>query len=184
MNQNDKISNCKFLVMAAAVIVFFGTSIWAQMPNGADIEKKRAEMRKLDTMIGEWSGDGWIQMGAQRNAFKGFERVQKKIGGQALLVEGKFSDEAGNTVHETLAVLSYDLKKNGYVFKTYLANGNSGETDFQIIPNGWRWGLDTPNGKIRYTTEMTADTWLEIGEIMRDGGKWTKFFEMKLKLSK
>lgn len=166
------------------LIIFAGFSASAQKPNNPNFEKKRVEMQKLDAMIGEWEGDGWTQMGAQRSRFKGFERVQKKIGGLALLVEGKFSDASGNTVHETLAVLSYEPKKSVYVFKTYLADGNTSETDFQIVQNGWSWGLDTPRGKMRYTTQMTADTWLEIGEISPDGDNWTKFFEMKLNRKK
>lgn len=183
MKQIKKIITFQFL-LPAMLVVIAGIFVSAQKPNNPNFVKKHVEMQKLDSIIGEWEGDGWTQMGAQRSKFRGFERVQKKIGGMALLVEGKFSDAQGNTVHETLAVLSYDPKKSGYVFKTYLADGNTSETNFQIVPNGWRWELDTPQGKMRYTTEMTADTWLEIGEISPDGDKWTKFFEMKLNRKK
>lgn len=143
-------------------------------------EAQRAEMKKLDSLAGQWKGSGWIQQGAKRGTFSGTETVQRKIDGLALLIEGKFSDAEGKVIHETLAVLSFDPKAKNYRFRTYLASGRSGEHDFKLMEDGFHWGFDSPGGTIRYIIKTNNDVWLETGEFSKDGKTWTKFFEMKL----
>ena len=146
-------------------------------------EMQRTEMKKLDMMIGKWEGSGWMQRGpGAPETFKGGETVQRKLGGLALLVEGRFVDKDGRVGHETLAVLAYDTAAKGYKFKTYLASGAGGYFDLKLIEGGWQWSLEYPGMMTRYTAKFTGDTWLEIGEFSRDGGKtWVKNFEMTLK---
>ena len=152
-----------------------------QMPN-AQAESKRAEMKKLDALVGQWSGTGWIQREQGKENFAGTETVQRKIGGLALLVEGNFKDKDGAVVHETLAVLSPNSKTKNYDFRTYLASGISGEHEFKTTERGWQWGFTFPNGAIRYDIRIENETWIETGEMSRDGGKtWMKIFEMNLK---
>src|SRR5437868_9229556 len=71
---------------------------------------QRAEMKKLDWLVGEWKGAGWIQMGPQgRKEFAITETVQGKLDGLVLLIEGQGkSKEDGSTVHTALALASYD----------------------------------------------------------------------------
>ncbi len=71
-----------------------------------------------------WQGTGWIQQGKNRETFAGTENVQKKIDGLALLVEGNFKNKEGVVIHETLAVLSPNLKTKNYDLRAYLASGN------------------------------------------------------------
>lgn len=157
------------------------TSITFSQDFGADAQ--RAEMRKLDMMVGKWEGSGWMQRGpGAPETFKGGETVQRKVDGIALLVEGRFLDKEGKVAHETLAVLAYDMVTKGYKFKTYLASGAQGNFDLKLIEGGWQWSLEYPGMMTRYSAKFTADTWLEIGEFSRDGGKtWVKNFEMTLK---
>ena len=143
-------------------------------------ELQRAEVKKLESMVGQWKGSGWIQQGAKRETFTGTETVQRKIDGLALLVEGRFTDPEGKVIHETLAVLAFDPKAKGYRFRTYLASGRSGEHDLKIIPEAFEWGFESPAGTIRYTIKTANDVWFEIGEFSKDGKTWVKFFEMKL----
>jgi hypothetical protein len=152
------------------------------METGNPIEAKRAEMNKLGRLVGQWQGTGWIQQGKNRETFAGTENVQKKIDGLALLVEGNFKNKEGVVIHETLAVLSPNLKTKNYDFRAYLASGNGGEYEFKPIDTGWQWGFQFPNGVIRYDIKINNDVWLETGEISQDAGKtWNKFFEMELK---
>ncbi len=151
------------------------------MPN-AQTESKLAEMKKLDSLVGQWNGIGWILREQGKENFAGTETVQRKVGGLALLVEGNFKDKDGAIVHETLAVLSPNLKTKNYDFRTYLASGTSGEHEFKMTEQGWRWGFTFPAGAIRYDIRIENETWIETGEMSRDGGKtWMKFFEMNLK---
>ena len=90
--------------------------------------------------------------------FKGGETVQRKLGGLALLVEGRFLDKDGRVGHETLAVLAYDTAAKGYKFKTYLASGASGNFDLKLMEGGWQWSLEYPGMMTRYTAKFTGDT--------------------------
>jgi len=145
-------------------------------------EAKRSEMKKLDGLVGQWSGSGWTMREKGRETFTGTETVQRKLNGLALLVEGNFKDKDGAIVHETLAVLSPNTKTKNYDFRTYLANGINGEHELKAVGGSWQWGFQIPNGIIRYDIKIENDTWIEIGEMSRDDGKtWIKFFEMNLK---
>lgn len=166
----------KFLLVTT--VLFAGFIAVSAQENTGDLQ--RAEMKKLESMVGQWKGSGWIQQGATRETFTGMETVQRKIDGLALLVEGKFANAEGKVIHETLAVLSFDTKNSKYNFRTYLASGRSGEYELKLLADSYEWGFQVPAGTIRYTIKMTNDVWLEIGEFSKDGKSWMKFFEMKL----
>lgn len=142
---------------------------------------KRAEMEKLDQMVGQWQGSGWIQQGRERQNFTGAENVQRKIDGLALLVEGNFKNKDGKVIHETIAILSPNLKTKNYDFVAFLANGNGGSYEFKKAESGWQWGFQLPNGVIRYDIKINDDVWQELGYFSQDSGKtWQKIFEMQL----
>lgn len=148
--------------------------------NGPTPEAKKAEMRKLDKLVGQWHGSGWIQQGRDRETFTGTENVQKKLDGLATLVEGNFTNSEGKIVHQTLAILSAKDDISGYNFATYLANGITGTQDLRLVGDHFEWGFKIPQGTIRYTIRVDGKTWSEIGEFSRDGQTWMKTFEMKL----
>jgi hypothetical protein len=168
----------KKIGLAAILLFAFASIVGAQeMPNA---ETQRTEMKKLESLAGQWKGSGWIQQGAKRETFTGTEHVQRKLDGLALLVEGKFSNAEGKVIHETLAVLAFDAPAKGYRFRTYLASGMSGEHDFKLLADGFEWGFQFPTGSVRYIIKTNNDVWLETGEFSKDGKTWMKFFEMKL----
>jgi hypothetical protein len=172
----------------ASVLLLLACVAAAQMPAPSSVELDA--MKKFGFLAGKWEGDGWIMMGPQgRTDFKGSETVQWKLQGRVLLVEGLFkAPVAGNpepvTVHETLAVISYDEKAGKYNFRTYLARGGSGDHEIKLREggNGFEWSLDTGRGTARYIMWLDESrAWVETGEHSSDGQTWRKFFEMKLK---
>jgi hypothetical protein len=165
-------------ILFATVILLAGFIGLSAQENNA--ERLRGEVKKLESMVGQWKGSGWIQQGPKRETFTGTETVQRKLDGLALLVEGKFANPEGKIIHETLAVLAFDPKAKGYRFRTYLASGVSGEHDLRIIPDAYEWGFSFTGGEVRYTIKTANDVWFEIGEFSKDGKTWVKFFEMKL----
>ena len=175
----------KNILFTAVILVLSISFAFGQMDKEAQqksIEVRRAEMKKLDQWIGNWKGSGWIQQGKEKETFIGTETVQKKLDGLALLVQGNFVNKEGVTIHETIGVLTHNLKTKNYSFNTFLANGSNGEHEFKAIADGWQWGLQFPGGSMRYATKLNDDTWFEVGEISMDEGKtWRKFFEMELK---
>jgi Protein of unknown function (DUF1579) len=169
----------------ASLLLFAAVPLAAQAPPKP--EAQLAAMKKLDYMVGKWSGEGWIQMGPQRSTFRGSETIQRKLDGVALLVEGAFfgrmpGSDVEVPTHTTLAVMSYDPKTQKYRFTTWLATGSSGEHELVVREKGWQWETTSPQGTARFTMTLTdAGEWLEVGEFSSDKTNWRKFFEMKLK---
>lgn len=162
-------------------ICLFALASYAFAQGMPNTDAQRTEMKKLESLAGQWKGSGWIVLpDGKRETFTGMENVQRKIDGLALLVEGKFSNGEGKIIHETLAVLAFDPKARGYRFRTYLASGASGEHDLKLLADGYEWGFQIPNGTVRYIIKTANDVWFETGEFSRDGKTWVKFFEMKL----
>ncbi|HEX2060648.1 MAG TPA: DUF1579 family protein [Thermoanaerobaculia bacterium] len=142
------------------------------------------EMRKLDWLIGEWKGEATVQMGpGEPQRIIQTERVQSKLGGKVLLIEGQGRRADGEIVHDAMAVLTWDDAKKVYRFSTWLFNRPGAETTLEVTgPNAAVWGLDTPQGRMRYTMKLTDEgVWHEVGEFSRDGGaNWMKFIDMRL----
>jgi len=146
------------------------------------------EMRKLDFLLGDWKGEASIQMGPGKpQPALQTERVQSKLGGKALLVEGlgkrKLEDgTAGEVVHEALALLSWDEATKKYRFDAWTERAGYVEAWLEVADNKAVWGFDTPQGgKIRYTIALNEKgQWHEAGEFSRDGTSWLPFFEMTL----
>ena len=167
----------KILLLTIVLLTVF-TGVSAQENPNTGLQ--RAEVKKVESLVGHWKGSGWIQQGAKRETFTGTETVQRKLDGLALLVEGKFTNAEGKVIHETLAVLDFNEKDSKYRFRTYLASGRSGEYELKLVSDGYEWGFQSPMGTVRYTIKMTSDVWFETGEFSKDGKTWIKFFEMKL----
>ncbi len=151
-----------------------------------DLAEKAAAMAKLEFLVGEWRGSSWVQMGPQRSDATGVESVQKKAGGLALLIEGRFTsrfpDGSERVTHDALGVLSYDSASGAYRLATHLANGRTGDFTARLIGDQTiQWVIpETPVGEIRYTLAIDGDTWHETGHMSREGEPF-QFFEMSLK---
>ncbi len=151
-------------------------------------EAQQKAIAAIDYMVGNWSGEGWMDVGGGRRAtFRGTEVVQRKLDGTVLLVEGNFlanipGVESEVPVHTTLGVISFDPQTKKYRFTTWLATGTSGERELTLLPKGWQWEIRSARGIVRYAMTLTdTGEWLEIGERSPDGAAWQQFFEMKLR---
>lgn len=173
------------IIFLIVFCLYFGVSFATAQFNEAEAAAKRSKLKKLEQLVGQWKGSGWIQQGRERMNFVGTETVQRKIDGLALLVEGRFIAKMPSgeekVIHETLAVLSYNPQAKIYDFNTFLASGAAGKHELKIVEDGWEWGFKIPQGVIRYKIKIADNTWMETGEIMMNGKDWTKFFEMNLK---
>jgi hypothetical protein len=148
---------------------------------------QRDAMKKLDFLVGEWKGEGWMEFApGQRRRFRGTEIVQRKLDGLLLTIEGVHRSQAGGAarevvVHQAFTVLSYDEKAKRYRFQAYTARGNE-DTEAKVADKQLVWGMTVPQfGKVRYTiTRDDQGRWFEVGEVAQDGKAWRKFFEMAL----
>lgn len=137
---------------------------------------------KLSFLEGTWIGSATMRRGpGEPAAMTSRETVSSKLGGRVLLIEGvHHSGSPERLVHHALGVVSYDATTGGYRMRSYLATGQDGEYPGEIKDGAFVWGMETPNGKIRYTIRVVDGQWKEIGEIER-GGTWMPFFEMTLR---
>jgi hypothetical protein len=176
-------------MMTALCAVLLGISLNARQQPGppAKPEAQVKAIALLDYMVGEWSGEGWMDVGGRRVTFRGTEAVERKLDGTVLLVEGNFLAKPAGAVtevpvHTTLGVISFNPQTGRYRFTTWLASGSSGERELTLLPQGWQWEIKSPAGVVRYIMRLTErGEWLETGERSSDGAAWQQFFEMRLR---
>lgn len=144
-------------------------------------------MKKLDFLVGEWKGEGWIAFGTgERRTFTQSETIQPKLGGLLLQIEGlgksKDPGKEGAIIHNAFAIVSYDDKAKQIRFHAYTADGRYVDTELKPVQEKTvQWTIPIPGQTIRFTMNLSEkDQWLETGEFSPDGNKWMKFFEMKL----
>ncbi len=145
---------------------------------------QRAEMKKLDWLVGRWQGTGWIQMGPQgRKEFTQTETIQSKLDGLVLVIEGQGKAKEGSaTVHAAVAVVSYAEPGKTFRWRAFTGEGQQTDTEAKVGTDTLEWGLEIPqHGRMRYTIKRNEKgEWFEVGEMTQDGQTWRKFFEMTL----
>lgn len=153
-----------------------------------------AAMHRLDFLLGEWEGDGWIVLGrGERRAFHQAETVRPAAGGAVVIVDGlgKSTDPGreGAVIHQAFAIVSYDSATKAYRWRAFRATGEETLAVPQIGDSTLVWamgvGPDGRAGRIRFTITLTsAGTWHEVGDFVQPGAPadaaGTRFFEMTL----
>lgn len=171
-----------FLVAAIAVVVNTGTA------SAQSADAQREAMKKLDFLVGHWSGEGWMEfVPGQRAVFKGTEVVQSKVDGLVVTIDGLHRGQRGGkgpevVVHNAFGVISFDAQTKRYRFQGFTSRGNHEDTEATVTEGQLVWGMKIPQfGDVRYTIKLDdKGRWFEIGEVTRGGNEWRKFFEMTL----
>lgn len=159
--------------------------IMALLVPGEPAEKKADPamdaMKALPSLAGRWEGGGWMKRGKDETfRFVGEERVEQRLDGRLLLVEGRhFAADKSRVVHHAFAVISWDEASKGYRFRSYLADGKQGDFAARMEGDALIWEMPTPSGMIRYTITVGDGKWKEVGHMQR-GDQWYQFFEMNL----
>lgn len=147
----------------------------------------KATIDKLDFMIGEWEGNGWMMTRNGKENAKINEKVQYKLENDIMVVEGlgTKTDSITNEqkiVHNAFGIIFFDTKANSLMIDAY-KEGESIQSKIEFIEEKIiQWKMDIPNqGKVKFTVDFsTNNKWIEIGEFSRDGENWMKFLEMNL----
>lgn len=166
------------LVLTSLLLAATSPGAAAEEPRDAGLEA----MKALPPMAGRWEGGGWIRQGpGEPVRFVGEERVEAKLDGLILVVEGKhLSPDRSQVVHHAFAVLSYDPEKPGYRFQTHLVNGRGGDHSAYLEDGAFVWEMNSPGGRVRFVIRIEGERWHEVGKIEREG-QWHQFFEMDLR---
>ena len=167
--------------IALALAAFASVPAAAQQHDpAATIAAQKKALDPLAKLDGEWRGpasmtlpDGTVQ------AFTQTERIGPLLDGSVRLIEGRSYDEAGNTVFNALAILSYDPATQAYTMHSH-ARGMVGDFAFTPTENGYRWEIPTGPATIRYTAVIDGDSFVETGERLVAGQPPMQFFKMDL----
>lgn len=147
---------------------------------------------RLAFLVGRWEGEGWIERApGQRHAFTQSERVERRLDGHVLVIEGVgwATVERGapdRVTHRAFGILAHDPERDGYRMYAWRVDGDRVrfvDADAEVVEDGLDWGFATPQGaafryRLRHTT---AGEWYETGEISLDGATWRPFLEMRLR---
>jgi len=142
----------------------------------------RDAMRKLAFLEGEWEGEASIQGPGGHRQLRQTESVRYSNSGHVLVVQGtgweKGADGAERLAFNAVAVIAHDPQA-GYRMRSYTMEGRSGDFELTLSDSGFVWGFDTPDGRVRYTMQITPQgEWREVGEFSRGGAPGRPFIEM------
>lgn len=147
-----------------------------------------AALAPLDLWVGAWSGSGWTQFpGAPRVEFELSERVQRRVGGSVLLVEGRGTTrdaQGGRTVtHDGLVLVYFDERTGRYHWHGHDVGRDPIDVEPQVRERALEWSLVAADGKttLRFTIELDEREWREVGELSADGERWTQFMALTLR---
>ena len=180
----------KWHVFVVVGVVWVGTGVAPGQPPQPPVVQLAA-MKKLDFLVGQWQGEGWMEFApGQRRAFKGSEVVHSKLDGLLLGIDGIHRALVGakgieTVIHSAFGLLRYDEKAKQYRFQAFTTHGNYEDAEAKVTDGQLVWGMVIPQfGEVRYTIKLDdKGQWFEIGELIQDGKVARKFFEMTLKRS-
>src|SRR5262245_51253950 len=135
---------CKMLLpmLLSALFLLAASPVFSQAPTppAARLEA----MKRFDLWVGEWKGSGWVSSGGDgRHEFRTDEKVQRKLGGTVLLVEGRGTrrtDKGQEVVtHEALALLYYDDKAGRYHWNSHELGGGAIIGRLKLVCGALQW---------------------------------------------
>ncbi len=156
---------------------------WIMIPGSLEAQnfetdhESQTEILKLGFLTGSWEGKGWM-MGSdgQKHHFDQTEAVSFKLDSTAILIEGN-GEADGRSIHNALAVVSFNKESKDYKFTSWLSSGRGGQFKGSLIGDKFYW---YPNENMRYVISINdKGQWYETGEMKQDD-KWFQFFEMTL----
>ena len=123
------------MTVVATVLGLLSVPGSASAQLGGDPELHRRAMERLEFLVGEWEGDGWILDRTGRIEIRQSEVVRYELDGTILLVEGtareRSGDEIGAVMFNAFAVISWS-EGAGYAMRSYLWNGREGSRELEV----------------------------------------------------
>jgi hypothetical protein len=160
----------------------------AQQLHAPNIEAQRAAMKRLDFMVGSWSGEVSIFRGSgDPVSLMQTEDAQYKLDGLILLIEGVGRTKAeGKSVLQALGVASFDDESGTYRMRAF-NDGRFLETEVKLLDDGKgiTWGFAL--GQIRTSSIMRITEkgdWTELTEITIGTNPPKKYMEVAVSRQK
>jgi hypothetical protein len=154
-----------------------------QLPRVPDTESQRAAMRKLNFLIGKWTGEARILRGGESLELLQTEEADYKLDGLVLMIEGIGRNKAdGKPALQALGTISYDDAARTYDMRAY-NDGHYLETEVKLAEYGkeMMWGFAL--GEIKTSSILRIDgagDWTEHHEILIGSQPPRKFMEVRV----
>ena len=159
-----------------------------QPPRVPDIEAQRAALKKLDFLVGKWSGQARILSGpGEPLELVQTEEAQYKLDALILIIEGIGKTKAdGKVALQALGIVSYDDEAGTCRMRAY-NDGRYLETDLKPSENekGISWGFTL--GEIKTSSMLRINEkgeWTELTEIAVGSQPPRKFIELTVSRQK
>ena len=138
----------------------------AQRPQQNSAELQREAMRKLQFLVGHWSGPVTITRGpGEPLHLIQTEEIAYRLDGLVLLIEGKSTDAEGKAQFEALATIAYDDATHTYRMRAY-NDGHYVDSELAVKRDGFTWGFPAGPVHVENTMQLTAKgDWHEITEV-------------------
>lgn len=160
----------------------------AQTPRSPDTEAQRSALKKLDFLVGTWSGEARVQRGpGEPLELVQSEEAQYKLDGLILTIEGIGKTKAeGKVALQAFAVVSYDDETDTYHMRAY-NDGRYLETDLKLSEDGKgiTWGFAL--GEIKTSSVLRINQkgeWTERTEIAIGSGQPRRYMELTVNRQK
>lgn len=152
-------------LLATVFLISCTVFLSAQERSSNAAEAQREAMHKLSFLAGNWSGPVTITRGpGEPLRLTQTERVEYKLDGLVLLLEGKSTTADGKTLFSALATISYDDASHAYRFRAY-NDGHYLDTELSVPGDGFSWGFTAGPAHIVNTMHLTAKgEWSEVTE--------------------
>ena len=170
----------KFLISCIALCI----PCAAQVSRVPDLEAQRAAMKKLDFVIGKWTGEARLFRGpGEPLVLIQTEEAQYKLDGLVLVIEGVGRTKADSKLTlQALGIISYNDESGTYHMRAF-NDGRFLETDMGLLDHGKgiTWGFAF--GQIRTSSVMRVTAggdWTELTEIAIGSEPPRKYMELKV----
>src|SRR4051812_12794500 len=159
--------------------LMFGVLCMAQQQ--PDVAAQKQAMKKLDFLVGKWSGDASVWRGpGGPMKIRQSEEIEYRLGGLGLLVEGTGRNADGKIVFQALATISFDDLTSTYRFRSH-SDGRYLDTEVKVTRGGFSWGFE--GGPLKVTNVMHVNEkgeWMETPESTFGANPPRKTVEMVL----
>ncbi len=156
----------------------------AQIPKAPDIEAQRAAMKKLEFLIGEWSGEASVLRGpGQFVDMAQTESAQFKLDGLLLMIEGVGRAKTdGRVALQALGLISFDDDAGTYRMRAF-NDGRWLETEVKLAEGegSISWGFAL--GEFKTSTVLRINDkgeWTELGQLTIGDRAPQKMMELRV----
>ena len=160
----------------------------AQLPRVPDLAAQREAMKKLDFLIGKWTGEARLLRGPTESVeLLQNEEAQYKLDGLIVVIEGVGRTKFGvRPVLQALGIVSYDDESQTYRLRAF-NDGRFLESQVKLLAEGqgMTWGFAL--GEIRTNSVLRINErgeWTELAEISIGSQPLKKLLELTVRKQK